>query len=107
MRKPRWDLGLDLGFGLWDLGFGLCSRLPDYDLSTESVMIVLRVIVIVTRAGGRQHVARTALSRRQKADDVELGAITVIGIDAALDVVHHDIAVDEGDTSPRRNGRFI
>src|ERR1041385_4387446 len=54
------------------------------------VYVGIRVVVILARARRGECLRLPALTRREKADDVDLRTVVVLGIGPALDVVHHD-----------------
>ena len=70
------------------------------------MVIVLGVIVIVTRARGRQWIGRAALPWLQEAHDVDFRAVAVIGIDTTLYIVNDEIAIDERHLPAGADGRF-
>ena len=100
-------------FGMsWALAIDESSRntqttLPDDNASFESVVFVVNgVIVVLAGPLGRQRVRLPALSGREKADDVDLGAVTMLGVRSALNIMRQVVVVDEGHAPADGNRRF-
>jgi hypothetical protein len=81
--------------------------LTDHNLPAKPVMTALRVIVIVTRARGRQWVGGTALPGLYRAHDVDFRAVGVIGIDPSLYLVNDEITIEERHLPARGDGRCV